>query len=145
MSDESASGTERETVYVDEPPRRIFGNLLIDGCDGQCAYIYAGIGERCPNDAVAHTFLSSGKRVEMCAEHARENVPEPPQTKQSDLVTDGGQASNGMEHCRECGNPTVFLTYESQEDGRCAHCRLGIPWHNRSIDPATDCQEDQDA
>jgi len=90
-------GTDRETVYVEEAPRRIFGNLLIDGCDGQCAYIYAGIEERCPNDAVAHTFLSSGKKVEMCAEHAREDVPEPPKTEQKELVTDGGTVEDDTE------------------------------------------------
>ena len=34
------------------------------------------------------------------------------------------------DRCRTCGSRTVFLTYESKADGRCAHCRLGIPWQN---------------
>ena len=99
-NDTSTDGTDGETVYVEEAPRRIFGNLLIDGCDGQCAYIYAGIEERCPNDAVAHTFLSNGKKVEMCAEHAREDVPEPPKTEQKELVTDGGTVEDDAERFR---------------------------------------------
>jgi len=82
------------TVYVEDLPKRIFGNLLIDGPDGRCAYIYAGISERCLNDAVAHSYTASGKIVEMCAEHAREDVPEPPSSEQAKLVTDGSADPN---------------------------------------------------
>jgi len=39
-----------------------------------------------------------------------------------------------MSECRVCGHQTVHLTYESQADGRCAHCRLGIAWHNVEVD-----------
>jgi hypothetical protein len=67
-----------DTVPVDDPPNRMLGNLLIDGPDGKCAYIYAGIGERCQESPDAHTYVEHGDdwvRVEMCAEHAREEVP----------------------------------------------------------------------
>jgi hypothetical protein len=97
MSDgQSASGNERDTVCVSEAPKRILGNLLIDGPDGQCAFMYAGIGERCPNEAVAHTYLN-GDVVEMCPEHTEEDVPEPPTTEQEELVTDGGQPVDDVE------------------------------------------------
>lgn len=90
-----------ETIYVEDPPTRIFGNVLIDGPDGQCTYMYPGIEERCPEDAVAHTFIDRGgerKRVEMCAGHAREDVPEPPTAEQEELVPDGsGNAVDGKE------------------------------------------------
>jgi len=72
------SYSELSTVPVEKPPKRFFGNLLIDGPDGQCSYIYPGIGERCSEDPDAHTYLDHGGeqvRVEMCAEHAREDVP----------------------------------------------------------------------
>ncbi|CCI69578.1 small CPxCG-related zinc finger protein [Natronomonas pharaonis DSM 2160] len=48
------------------------------------------------------------------------------------------QSTDGTERCSECGSRAVFLTYESREDGRCAHCRLGIPWVNSSVDTDTD-------
>ncbi len=70
--------TERETVPVADIPKRMLGNLLHDGPDGQCAYMHAGIEQRCSNAADAHTFYEHGDeyvRVEMCAEHAREDVP----------------------------------------------------------------------
>ena len=69
---------ERSTVPVDDIPKRILGNVLIDGPDGQCAYMHAGIEQRCQNDADAHTFTEHGGEwvcVEMCAEHACEDVP----------------------------------------------------------------------
>lgn len=93
-TDNVSSGDGRETVYVSDAPRRFLGNLLIDGPDGQCAYMYAGIAERCPNDAVAHTYMDHGGedvRVEMCAEHTREEVSSPPEAEQQELVTDGGE------------------------------------------------------
>lgn len=86
-------GADPSTMYVEDPPRRLSGNVLIDGADGQCIYVYAGIEERCQNDAVAHTFMEHGgepTRVEMCAEHAREDVPEPPTLEQQELIPDGG-------------------------------------------------------
>jgi hypothetical protein len=67
-----------ETVPVDKPPRHFLGNLLSEGPDGQCSYYYNGIDERCTNDVDAHTLVEHGGepvRVEMCAEHAREDVP----------------------------------------------------------------------
>jgi hypothetical protein len=79
----------RDTVYVSDKPKRLFGNVLIEGPDGQCIYIHAGIGERCPRDAVAHTYIERGDEeivVEMCAEHAPEDVPAPPMTEQADLM-----------------------------------------------------------
>jgi hypothetical protein len=80
---------DRDTVYVSDKPKRLFGNVLIDGPDGQCIYIHAGIEERCPRDAVAHTYIHRGGEevvVEMCAEHAPEDVPAPPMTEQADLM-----------------------------------------------------------
>jgi len=77
-----------ETVPVDDMPKRILGNLLIDGPDGKCAFIHAGIEQRCQNDADAHTYNEHGGewvRVEMCAEHAREDVPASDEWKQSVL------------------------------------------------------------
>lgn len=90
--------SERELVYVEEHPKSLFGNLLIDGPDGKCFYFHSGIDERCPNEAVAFTHLH-GDRVEMCAEHCPVDVPEPPSTEQEQLVTDGGrdQATLGGE------------------------------------------------
>lgn len=73
MSEEEVS-----TVPVEKPPKRFLGNLLMDGPDGQCSYIYPGIGTRCPEEPDAHTNVEHGGefvRVEMCAEHAREDVP----------------------------------------------------------------------
>lgn len=87
-SDQDDAELQRETVPVDEPPKRMLGNVLIDGPDGQCAYIYSGIETRCPNDAEAHTFFEHGGemvRVEMCAEHAREEVPSFEEWKQEVL------------------------------------------------------------
>lgn len=74
----TSSYSKLSTVPVDDPPRHFFGNLLIDGPDGRCSYYYAGIDERCSEEADAHTFMEHGGemvRVEMCAEHAREDVP----------------------------------------------------------------------
>lgn len=79
---------DAETVPVEDPPKRMFGNVLIDGPDGQCVYIHPGIEERCPKTAEAHTFVEHGGehvRVEMCAEHAREDVPGVEQWKQEVL------------------------------------------------------------
>lgn len=76
---ESEGGIETDTVPVDDPPTRMFGNVLTDGPDGTCVYIHAGIEQRCQNAADAHTYVEHGGewvRVEMCAEHAREDVPE---------------------------------------------------------------------
>lgn len=90
---------DRETVYVEDLPKRLLGNLLIDGPDGQCAYIYSGIETRCQNEAVAHTYTDHGGElvpVEMCAEHAREEVPEPPTVEQKELVTDGGPLTKSI-------------------------------------------------
>lgn len=95
---------DRSTVYVEDTPRRMSGNVLIDGADGQCIYVYAGIENRCQNDAVAHTFIEHGgeqRRVEMCAEHTREDVPEPPTAEQQELVPDGGQIERT--ECWQCG------------------------------------------
>jgi hypothetical protein len=89
VSDPSTTDTDRDLVYVDGWPDRLFGNVLHDGPDGQCIYIYAGIEERCPNDPVAWTHFN-GKPIEMCAEHCPVDVPEPPSTEQQELVTDGG-------------------------------------------------------
>lgn len=97
-----AASEERETVYVKDAPKRVFGNLLIDGPDGQCAYIFSGIEERCQKDAVAHSYLN-GDLVEMCAEHAREEVPEPPTAEQQELIPDGGNATSGCYRCLDCG------------------------------------------
>lgn len=94
---------EHETVFVDGTPPRLSGNVLMDGPDGRCIYVYPGIEERCPNDAVAHTYLDRGgtaKRIELCAEHASGDVPEPPRTEQQELRADGGQMAERTE-CRE--------------------------------------------
>jgi len=83
-----SGATERNTVPVEEPPKRMLGNVLIDGPDGQCAYIYAGIEQRCPESAGAHTCIEHGGEwviVEMCAEHAREDIPEFEEWKQEVL------------------------------------------------------------
>jgi hypothetical protein len=80
---------DRDTVYVSDTPDRIYGNVLIEGPDDQCIYIHAGIGERCPRDAVAHTYIERGGEevvLEMCAEHAPGDVPAPPSTEQADLM-----------------------------------------------------------
>ena len=87
MNDRDARGT----VQVGKLPKRFLGNLIEDGPDGQCAYVYSGIETRCQNEAVAHTFYdrgSDGKLVpiEMCAEHAREEVPEPNEAEQTELT-----------------------------------------------------------
>lgn len=39
-----------------------------------------------------------------------------------------------MATCRSCGAPTSFLTFGQRDDGRCAHCRMGVDrrdtrWH----------------
>jgi len=76
------------TVPVEDMPKRILGNVLMDGPDGQCSYMYAGIDQRCQADADAHTFVEHGDEwvcVEMCAEHAREDVPEFREWKQTVL------------------------------------------------------------
>jgi hypothetical protein len=96
VSDPSTTDTDRDLVYVDGWPDRLFGNVLHDGPDGQCIYIYAGIEERCPNDPVAWTHFN-GKPIEMCAEHCPVDVPELPSTEQQELVTDGGQPAGGSE------------------------------------------------
>jgi len=88
MTDTYTSGIERNTVPVDDPPKRFLGNLLIDGPDGQCAFIHSGIEERCTATADAHTFVEHGGEwvcIEMCAEHAREDVPEFTEWKQEVL------------------------------------------------------------
>lgn len=113
--------TDYKTVYVEDPPTRIFGNLLINGCDGQCAYIYAGIEERCPNEAVAHTFLSSGEKVEMCAEHTREDVPEPDKCKQKELVTDGGITKKRYCNCDE-PEPEPYPNERHVVECHCGNC-----------------------
>lgn len=82
------SDRDRRTVPVEKPPKRMFGNVLMDGPDGKCAYIYAGIEVRCQNEADAHTHVQHGDEwvpVEMCAEHAREEVPEFDEWKQEVL------------------------------------------------------------
>lgn len=94
---EHDSGDHRETIHVTEMPSHIFGNVLIDGPDGQCTRYYAGIDERCPNDAVAHTY-TSGKIVEMCADCCPVGIPEPPEAEQAELVTDGGEEVADRDH-----------------------------------------------
>lgn len=128
MSERPGSDTEaqRETVFVEDAPRRIFGNLLIDGPDGQCAYIYAGIEQRCQNEAVAHTWLDHGnsrKLVEMCAEHAREDVPEPPSSEQQKLVTDGGtdgvrpgSVASRLEESPRCARTFIDVSLALEHD-----------------------------
>lgn len=77
-SDQVKTRVEQEMVPVEKPPRHFLGNLLIDGPDGQCSFIYSGIGERCTADPDAYTYVEHGEefvRVEMCAKHAREDVP----------------------------------------------------------------------
>jgi hypothetical protein len=99
-SDRPIDATDRETHHVARPPKSFLGNVLLDGPDGQCAYIYPGIGERCTSEPDAHTFVERGgemKVVEMCAEHAREEVPTN-EREQAQIVTDGGQIEDGTEH-----------------------------------------------
>ena len=87
-SDEGTDRTDRDTVPVEDLPKRILGNVLIDGPDGKCAYMHAGIERRCQNEADAHTFTEHGGEwvcVEMCAEHAREEFPEFDEWKQQVL------------------------------------------------------------
>lgn len=88
----SAGG--RETVYVEDTPKCMAARH-IGADDGRCQYQYFGIGQRCSNDAAAHTFFEfEGEQVvvEMCAGHAREDVPERPTNEQKEILTDGGRA-----------------------------------------------------
>jgi len=89
MTDKRPSRSDvPNTVPVEDMPKRILGNVLMDGPDGQCCYMHAGIDQRCPADADAHTFVEHGDEwvcVEMCAEHAREDVPEFQEWKQTVL------------------------------------------------------------
>jgi len=87
-SSQCRDGIDRNTVPVEDPPKRMFGNVLIDGPDGQCAYVFAGIEQRCTENADAHTCMEHGGEwviVEMCAEHAREDVPQFEEWKQEVL------------------------------------------------------------
>jgi len=80
---------ELNTVPVEDPPTHYLGNLLWEGPDGRCAHYYSGIDERCSNDADAHTFVEHGDEwvcIEMCAEHAREDIPEFSEWKQEVLA-----------------------------------------------------------
>lgn len=98
----------RETVYVEDTPKRMAARH-IGADDGRCQYQYFGINARCSNDAVAHTFMEfEGEQrvVEMCAKHAREDVPEQPTEQQGKLVTDGGLRT--PTHCPHCGYDGVF-------------------------------------
>lgn len=90
--DVSRTPDEDEMVPVEKPPRCFLGNLLIDGPDGRCSYIYRGIGTRCTNDPDAYTYVEHGSefvRIEMCAEHAREEVPTREEWEQ-EVLTDAG-------------------------------------------------------
>lgn len=53
------------------PRRMLYGAIGAE--DGQCAYVYAGIEERCQNEAVAFAYRNGGdfEKVEMCEKHVR--------------------------------------------------------------------------
>lgn len=89
---------ETETTFVEDSPRRMLASA-IGADDGQCAYIHPGIEERCTNPADAHSFIDfEGERqkVEMCHEHAREDVEPLPRPEQQP-ITDGGRDGYGLE------------------------------------------------
>lgn len=89
-SNDTPEDDDLDTVPVEDPPKRMLGNVLIDGPDGKCAYMHAGIEQRCQNSPDAPTYVEHGDewvRVEMCAEHAREDVPEFKEWKQEVLRT----------------------------------------------------------
>lgn len=117
-------GSEPETIFVEDLPKRLLGNLLIDGPDGQCVYVYAGIEIRCPNDAVAHTFTDHGGdlvRVEMCAEHTQEDVPEPSSTDQVRLVPDGGEDKGLLDIDVDEQSELASLEIDAEQHGWSIH------------------------
>lgn len=63
-----------DLIQVGNIPRRTAA-WAIGAEDGQCAYCYGGIEERCQNEAVAFAWTEIGgggwQRVEICEEHVR--------------------------------------------------------------------------
>ena len=69
-----------QTPQAGDVPRRIVAWSIVAG-DSRCAYYYAGIEERCRNDAVVFSWREHGgewQTVEMCQEHVRAEIQEAP-------------------------------------------------------------------
>jgi hypothetical protein len=78
--------TEGGLRRVPAEPDSLFAGVLRSGPDGQCAYYYPGIQQRCPNDSAAYfpgRFDGESVRIELCGDHAEEFTPEPLQESEA--------------------------------------------------------------
>lgn len=76
-SDQSASGTEQlgHLPQVGNVPRSMLYSAIYSD-DTQCVYFYAGIDQRCPNEADAFAYHDGGAnghvKVGICEDHVRD-------------------------------------------------------------------------